>query len=59
MALSEYKLPGDDQSLTIKVAVALACSELGISGADLARRETLAILMVPPCRELASLALNG
>jgi hypothetical protein len=48
MALSEYKLPGDDQSLTIKVAVALACSELGISGADLARRETLAILMAPP-----------
>jgi hypothetical protein len=50
MALSEYKLPRDEQSLTIKVAVALACSELGISAADRARRETIAILMAPLSR---------
>jgi hypothetical protein len=36
-----------DQSLTMQVAVALACSELGISKADQSKRECVAILMAP------------
>ncbi len=35
------------KTLTIQVAVSLACKELGIGEADRSRRETVAILMAP------------
>ena len=47
MTIPDCKLLRSDQLLTMKAALALACVELGISGADRSKRETVAILLTP------------
>jgi hypothetical protein len=36
-----------EKTLTVQVAVSLACKELGIGEADRSKRETVAVLMMP------------